>query len=125
MTDNCESLDKAQDKVQKKAQDDQDPVEEAQEIVIDRLELDRVMKCLTEALEDGTKTGLKRGLLHLPVSDRFLLMVAVDLVQKSQKFPNYQLKFYSQGMGEGTDTCAVTFIEQYSALRLTKPQRNF
>lgn len=100
MTDNHESIDRESSK--------QEPVEE---IVIDRLELDKVVKRLTEALEDGTKTGLKRGLLHLPASDRHLLMIAADLVQKSQKFPNYQLKFYSKGMGEGTNTCAVTFIE--------------
>ena len=86
--------------------------DQPQEIVIDRAELQRVMTKLTKAIEDGIKDGIKRGLLHLPASDRFLLMVASDLVQKSQKFPSYKITFYHQGMGEGTDTCAVTFIEE-------------
>lgn len=84
---------------------------EPEEIIIDRLELDRVIARLTEAIEDGIKTGIKRGLLHLPASDRHLLLVASDMVQKSQKFPNYKLTFYHKGMGEGTNTCAVTFTE--------------
>jgi hypothetical protein len=40
-----------------------------------------------------------------------LLLVASDMVQKSKKFPNYKLTFYHKGMGEGTNTCAVTFTE--------------
>ncbi len=84
---------------------------EPEEIIIDRLELDRVIAQLTEVIEDGIKTGIKRGLFHLPASDRHLLLIASDIVQKSQKFPNYKLTFYHKGMGEGTNTCAVTFTE--------------
>jgi len=84
---------------------------EPEEIIIDRLELDRVVARLTEVIEDGIKTGIKRGLFHLPASDRHLLLIASDIVQKSQKFPNYKLTFYHKGMGEGTNTCAVTFTE--------------
>ncbi|WP_225902949.1 hypothetical protein [Pseudanabaena yagii] len=84
---------------------------EPEEIIIDRLELDRVIARLTEVIEDGIKTGIKRGLFHLPASDRHLLLIASDMVQKSQKFPNYKLTFYHKGMGEGTNTCAVTFTE--------------
>lgn len=84
---------------------------EPEEIIIDRLELDRVVARLTEVIEDGIKTGIKRGLFHLPASDRHLLLIASDIVQKSQKFPNHKLTFYHKGMGEGTNTCAVTFTE--------------
>lgn len=85
--------------------------EPEEEIIIDRLELDKVIARLTSTLEDGIKNGIKRGLLHLPASDRHLLLVASDMVQKSKKFPNYKLTFYHKGMGEGTNTCAVTFTE--------------
>jgi hypothetical protein len=85
--------------------------EPEEEIIIDRLELDKVITRLTNTLEDGIKNGIKRGLLHLPASDRHLLLVASDMVQKSKKFPNYKLTFYHKGMGEGTNTCAVTFTE--------------
>ncbi|GBO56079.1 hypothetical protein APA_4285 [Pseudanabaena sp. lw0831] len=85
--------------------------ESVEEIVIDHLELGKVIARLTNTLEDGVKNGIKRGLLHLPASDRHLLLIASDMVQKSKKFPNYKLTFYHKGMGEGTNTCAVTFTE--------------
>jgi hypothetical protein len=79
------------------------------EIIIDRRDFDRVMARLKEALMDGIKNNIKGGLLHLPDRDRHALLVASDVIQKSQEFPNYKLTFYNKGMGEGTNTCAVTF----------------
>lgn len=86
-------------------------VEQVEEIVIDRHELDQMVTYLTNTIADGVKTGIKRGLLHRPASDRHLLLVAANMVQKSQRFPNYKLTFYHEGMGKDTNTCAVTFIE--------------
>jgi hypothetical protein len=85
--------------------------EQVEEIVIDRHELDQMVTYLNNAIADGIKTGIKRGLLHRPASDRHLLLVAANIVKKSQKFPNYKLTFYHEGMGKDTNTCAVTFVE--------------
>ena len=85
--------------------------EQVEEIVIDRHQLDQMITDLSNAIADGIVTGVKRGLWHRPASDRHLLLIAANMVQKSQKFPNYKLTFYHEGMGRDTNTCAVTFIE--------------
>ncbi len=85
--------------------------DQVEEIVIDRHQLDQMITDLSNAIADGVKTGIKRGLWHRPASDRHLLLVAANVVQKSQKFPNYKLTFYHEGVGKDTNTCAVTFTE--------------
>ncbi len=80
-------------------------------VSIDKASLNRVLELLTKALQDSSNEGIKHGLFHLPDSDRNALWVASDLIEKSGKFPNYKLTFYHQGKGEGTNTCAVTFME--------------
>jgi hypothetical protein len=79
-------------------------------VSIDKESLNRVLELFTKTLEDSANQGIKNGLFHLPDSDRNALWVASDLIEKSGKFPNYKLTFYHKGMGEGTNTCAVTFV---------------
>ncbi len=80
-------------------------------VSVDKESLNRVLALLTKAVQESLDQRIKNGLFHLTSGDRNALWVATDLVQKSGKFPNYKFTFYHQGMGEGTDTCAVTFIE--------------
>jgi hypothetical protein len=80
-------------------------------VSVDKASLERVLGLLTKAVQESVEQGIKNGLFHLPSGDRNALWVATDLVQKSNKFPNYKFTFYHQGMGEGSNTCAVTFIE--------------
>jgi hypothetical protein len=80
-------------------------------VSVDKASLERVLELLTKAVQESLEQGIKNGLFHLPSGDRNALWVATDLVQKSDKFPNYKFTFYHQGMGEGSNTCAVTFIE--------------
>lgn len=80
-------------------------------VSVDKVSLERVSGLLTNAVRESLDRGIKNGLFHLPISDRNALWVATDLVQKSGKFTNYKFTFYHQGMGAGTDTCAVTFME--------------
>jgi hypothetical protein len=80
-------------------------------VSVDKESLERVLALLTQAVQESMEQGIKNGLFHLPRVDRNALWVATDLVQKSGKFPNYKFTFYHQGMGEGSNTCAVTFIE--------------
>jgi hypothetical protein len=80
-------------------------------VSVDKANLERVLELLTKAVQESVEQEIKNGLFHLPSDDRNALWVATDLVQKSGKFPNYKFTFYHQGMGEGSNTCAVTFIE--------------
>jgi hypothetical protein len=80
-------------------------------VSVDKENLERVLAKLTEVVEESLEQGIKNGLFHLPSSDRNALWVATDLIQKSTKFPNCKFTFYHLGMGEGTDTCAVTFVD--------------
>lgn len=80
-------------------------------VSVDKASLERVLGLLTKAVQESVEQGIKNGLFHLPSGDRNALWVATDLVQKSGKFPNYKFTFYHQGMGEGSNTCAVTFME--------------
>lgn len=70
-----------------------------------------MLEKLTQALQDGVNDNIKHGLFHASSAEHDALWVATDLIQKSNQFPRYTLKFYHQGMGEGTNTCAVTFME--------------
>ncbi len=69
---------------------------------------------LAQALQDGVNDNIKHGLFHASSDEHDALWVATDLMQKSNRFSRYTLTFYHQGMGEGTNTCAVTFIEKSS-----------
>jgi hypothetical protein len=80
-------------------------------ISVDKESLERVLTKLTQVVQESLEQGIKNGLFHLPSSDRNALWVATDLIQKSHKFPNCKFTFYHLGMGEGTDTCAVTFVD--------------
>jgi len=80
-------------------------------VSVDKESLERVLAKLTQVVEESLEQGIKNGLFHLPSSDRNALWVATDLIQKSDKFPNCKFTFYHLGMGEGTDTCAVTFVD--------------
>jgi hypothetical protein len=80
-------------------------------VSVDKASLERVLGLLTKAVQESVEQGIKNGLFHLPSGDRNALWVATDLVQKSDQFPNYKFTFYHQGMGEGSNTCAVTFIK--------------
>jgi hypothetical protein len=81
-------------------------------VSVDRKSVERVMGQLIKAVTESVEQGIKNGLFHLPMGDRTALWVAADLIQKSGKFPTYKFTFYHLGMGAGTDTCAVTFIEE-------------
>ncbi|NJK35138.1 MAG: hypothetical protein HC919_09385 [Oscillatoriales cyanobacterium SM2_2_1] len=81
-----------------------------EEITIDAAALKQVQQRILSALREG----VPRGMFHLPQRDRHLLMIATDLIQKSGQFPHYRFTFYHQGKGEGTDTCAITFIRDGS-----------
>jgi hypothetical protein len=80
-------------------------------VKVDKAAVTEAIAKLTEAIADAAAQNIKQGLFHLPDDMHDALWVATDLVEKSQKFPNYKLTFYHQGMGEGSHTCAVTFIE--------------
>jgi hypothetical protein len=80
-------------------------------VKVDKEAVTEAIAKLTEAIAEATTQNIKQGLFHLPDTMHDALWVATDLVEKSQKFPNYKLTFYHQGMGEGTHTCAVTFVE--------------
>jgi hypothetical protein len=80
-------------------------------VKVDKEAVTEAIAKLTEAIADAATQNIKQGLFHLPDTMHDALWVATDLVEKSQKFPNYKLTFYHQGMGEGTHTCAVTFVE--------------
>jgi hypothetical protein len=80
-------------------------------VSVDKESLDRVMALLSKTVQESREQGIKNGLFHLPSSDRNALWVATDLIQKSEGFSNYKFTFYHLGMGEGSNTCAVTFIE--------------
>lgn len=80
-------------------------------VKVDKEAVTEAIAKLTEAIADAAAQNIKQGLFHLPDTMHDALWVATDLVEKSQKFPNYKLTFYHQGMGEGTHTCAVTFVE--------------
>jgi hypothetical protein len=80
-------------------------------VKVDKAAVTEAIAKLTEAIADAAAQNIKQGLFHLPDTMHDALWVATDLVEKSQKFPNYKLTFYHQGMGEGTHTCAVTFVE--------------
>ncbi len=80
-------------------------------VKVDKASVTEAIAKLTEAIAEAAAQNIKQGLFHLPDTMHDALWVATDLVEKSQKFPNYKLTFYHQGMGEGTHTCAVTFVE--------------
>jgi hypothetical protein len=80
-------------------------------VKVDKEAVTEAISKLTEAIAEAATQNIKQGLFHLPDTMHDALWVATDLVEKSQKFPNYKLTFYHQGMGEGTHTCAVTFVE--------------
>ena len=80
-------------------------------VKVDKEAVTQAIAKLTEAIADAAAQNIKQGLFHLPDTMHDALWVATDLVEKSQKFPNYKFTFYHQGMGEGTHTCAVTFVE--------------
>jgi hypothetical protein len=82
-------------------------------VKVDKEAVTEAIAKLTEAIADAAAQNIKQGLFHLPDTMHDALWVATDLVEKSQKFPNYKLTFYHQGMGEGTHTCAVTFVETF------------
>ncbi|WP_019498468.1 hypothetical protein [Pseudanabaena sp. PCC 6802] len=80
-------------------------------IKVDKEAVTEAIEKLTAAIADAAANNIKQGLFHLPDTMHDALWVATDLVEKSRKFPNYKLTFYHKGMGEGSNTCAVTFID--------------
>jgi hypothetical protein len=81
-------------------------------IKVDKEAVAQAIEKLTAAIADAAANNIRQGLFHLPDTMHDALWVATDLVEKSQKFPNYKLTFYHKGMGEGSNTCAVTFIDE-------------
>jgi hypothetical protein len=65
---------------------------------------------LVIAVQSAAKDNIQHGLFHLPSNDHDALWMACNVLQKSGAFPQYQFTFYHQGMGEGTNTCAVAFL---------------
>jgi hypothetical protein len=65
---------------------------------------------LVEAVQSAVQSNIKNGLFHLPAADHDPLWVACGVLQKSGAFPQFKFTFYHQGMGEGTNTCAVSFV---------------
>jgi hypothetical protein len=84
-------------------------------VKVDKEAVTIAIEKLTTAIADASAQNIKQGLFHLPDSMHDALWVATDLIEKSQKFPNYKLTFYHKGMGEGSNTCAVTFIDTSEA----------
>jgi hypothetical protein len=64
---------------------------------------------LVTAVHSAAQSNIQNGLFHLPASEHDALWVACGVLQKSGAFPQYKFTFYHQGMGEGTNTCAVSF----------------
>jgi hypothetical protein len=84
-------------------------------VKVDKEAVTQAIEKLTTAIADAAANNIKQGLFHLPDTMHDALWVATDLVEKSQKFPNYKLTFYHKGMGDGSNTCAVTFIDKNSS----------
>lgn len=80
-------------------------------VKVDKEAVTEAIEKLTAAIADAAANNIKQGLFHLPDTMHDALWVATDLVEKSRKFPNYKLTFYHKGMGEGSNTCAVTFVD--------------
>ncbi len=86
----------------------------AKRVKVNKEAVQAMVDKLVKALQEGAAANIKNGLFHADAKEHDALWVATDLIQKSQKFPNYKLTFYHKGMGEGTNTCAVTFIDNSS-----------
>jgi hypothetical protein len=90
---------------------EQPPEQQSEQPAVEEVTIDaQMLKQVHGRIVAALQQGVPRGMLHLPQRERHVLMVATDLIQKSGQFPQYRFTFYHQGKGEGTDTCAITFI---------------
>ncbi|MEI6430001.1 MAG: hypothetical protein WCO45_16700, partial [Pseudanabaena sp. ELA607] len=87
---------------------------EVRELIINAEALAALKQRLQETMTIAIDGGIKNGVFHVTSAEGDTLMVAANLIQKEQIFPDYKLKFYRLGMGAGTNTSAVTFIKQES-----------
>lgn len=85
---------------------------EVRELIINAEALAALKQRLQETMTIAIDGGIKNGVFHVTSAEGDTLMVAANLIQKEQIFPDYKLKFYRLGMGAGTNTSAVTFIKQ-------------
>ncbi len=92
------------------------PQEEVRELVIDTKALAVLKQKLTETMTVAIKGGVRNGVFHVTAAEGDTLMVAAHLIEQERIFPSYKLKFYRLGMGSGTNTSAVTFIERNSPI---------
>ncbi len=91
--------------------DQESDQEEVIELEIDHVQLQQTIEKVVRALQVAVSQGIKRGFYHLPSNEADLLMVATDLIERSQRFPNYKLAFYRYGIRKDANNCAVTFEE--------------
>jgi len=92
------------------------PQEPVRELVINAEALGALKQKLIETMTVAINGGIRNGVFHVTSAEGDTLMVAANLIQKEQLFPDYKLKFYRLGMGAGTNTSAITFIQQDSPI---------
>lgn len=92
------------------------PKEPVRELVINAEALAALKQKLIETMTVAINGGIRNGVFHVTAAEGDTLMVAANLIQKEQLFPDYKLKFYRLGMGAGTNTSAITFIQQDSPI---------